>query len=168
MSLSILTLRTQECWSVCTIKDSKSVCVAFPVFIWMWTCYFEYRIFGLCTKMSSLSARSVPLAVDKNNIHVMECERFLLYYAVMCLLTQDSSRARPPAGWILEHPFPAKLSQSRSESLWLAVHSFGCSHPWAAGQTNQMDKHEASNSLINVYSVNACNNLTLNVFLTMN
>ncbi len=63
------------------------------------------------------------------------------FYAVMCLLIQCSSQASPPAGWIWEHPFPAKPSRSLSESLWLAAHSFGCSHPWAAGQTHHKEKH---------------------------
>lgn len=132
------------------------------ILFWIWHFQLVHK-----KELLTLSAQSVPLAVDKNNhpcngmwkIPSVLWSMFLCFYC-MCLLTLGSSRARPPAGWILEHPFPAKLSQSRSESLWLAVHSFGCSHPWAAGQTNQMDKHEVSNSLINVYTVNACNILT--------
>lgn len=62
----------------------------------------------------------------------------------MCLLTPGSSQARPPAGWIWEHQFLAKLFQSRSGSLWLAAHSSGCSHPWAA---RQLPNRNVSNQL---------------------
>lgn len=56
-------------------------------------------------------------------------------------LTRGSSRAKPPAGWILGPRFPAKLSRSQSESLWQAAHSSGCFHPWATGQRKHKKQH---------------------------
>lgn len=56
-------------------------------------------------------------------------------------LTRGSSRAKPPAGWILGPRFPAKPSRSQSESLWQAAHSSGCFHPWATGQSKHKKQH---------------------------
>lgn len=54
-------------------------------------------------------------------------------------LTQGSSRARPLTDWTWGHLSPVALSPSRSEWLWLAVHSSGCSHLWAV----QISKHKS-------------------------
>lgn len=58
-------------------------------------------------------------------------------------LTQGSSRAKPLTDWTWGHLSPVALSPSLSEWLWLAAHSSGCSHLWAAWKR----KHESRFSL---------------------